>query len=314
VIPPTIAVEIAAPDGESPHLSVLLEACSRAAPGPCAKAGEPSEGVAPTAAIVTWEAGGHLRARVEVGTRAGGKPTWSTRTLSFRAEDAEVERWRTVGLVIATLASAGGDPEPTGAAAVPPAAAAAKPPSAGPAPAPVADGGSAPWPWIWIDGTLVAGPATDDGVWRVGGSLRGEIAARSVPALALLSLRYLARPADDAGVAVQWASGSVGFGVHVAPWGGELRLQGRLEVAAELVAASVGDPGTGETDSGSRWVAAARAGVDAVYMLGPSLGVLAGVDATIAQSGTLIRLRGDRALRALPFTMSPSLGVRVALP
>ena len=309
---PAVVVEIAPPHAASPYVATLIGACSEAVPkGDCvlASAGRDAQPPAPTA-IVGWDGPEHRSVHIEVGLPRAGRAEWRARDLAFRAEDLEVERWRSVGLVIATLVGDASAEEPP--SSVPPEttpAAIPRRPQSTPPPAP-----SPPEPaWIWLDVAGFVSPALDDGTWRGGASLRATHPFRSPPVVATAQIRYAARPADDAGLSVRWVAASLGVGAHLEV-GEAVVVELRAELLAELVAASVTDPIAGTTDSGHRWIPGARAGVDAAWMLHRNLGVLVGLDASLLQSGTLVHLRDQRAGRAPPLSFAPILGVRVALP
>jgi hypothetical protein len=54
-------------------------------------------------AIVRWDEG-ELHVRIELGTKNQDEARWRSRDLHFSAADERLERWRTAGLTIATLA------------------------------------------------------------------------------------------------------------------------------------------------------------------------------------------------------------------
>jgi hypothetical protein len=81
----------------------VLEACNAAiVSGTCeldTSASEPGRALA----IVRWESEGRRSVRIEVGLRAEERADWSVREMEFSARDPARERWRSVGLVLATL-------------------------------------------------------------------------------------------------------------------------------------------------------------------------------------------------------------------
>jgi hypothetical protein len=100
-----IAIEIAVADASSPYAPALVRACNQAmeALARCTLATE-NESTSPAAvAVVSWRDADHLAVEIEVGVRHASRSDWFTRKLVFHASDAEVERWRAVGLVIATM-------------------------------------------------------------------------------------------------------------------------------------------------------------------------------------------------------------------
>jgi hypothetical protein len=104
---PHIAIEIAEPSASlaPPALATALErACSVAVhDGDCTLEREGLDEERTTVAIVRWD-DDERNVRIELGTRSGKEPRWTSRSLGFRDADERIERWRTVGLTIATLA------------------------------------------------------------------------------------------------------------------------------------------------------------------------------------------------------------------
>src|SRR5439155_16058043 len=123
----------------------------------------------PAIAIVAWDDEGHLAVRVEVGLRRGDQSEWLARQVSFRDSDAEIERWRAVGLIIATLvgeASSGAGASAPSPLVAEPARAAERPP-----PPPIAPLFS-PRPARWcFDLGLDLARGTTDALGARGGSL-----------------------------------------------------------------------------------------------------------------------------------------------
>lgn len=81
----------------------MLEACNAAVvSGTCeldTAASEPGRALA----IVRWLGSERQSVRIEVGLRAADRAEWSVRELAFSPRDPARERWRSVGLVLATL-------------------------------------------------------------------------------------------------------------------------------------------------------------------------------------------------------------------
>ncbi|MEJ7731123.1 MAG: hypothetical protein WKG00_18145 [Polyangiaceae bacterium] len=312
---PVVAIELAAENVPRGTIDALLDACTGAlSQGTCVAASsvDPAQPVAATV-LVSWEDGDRQRVRIELGKPGADRDAWLRREIVFRPEDAERERWRATGLVIATLAGdAGVDPgRPPTPPAAPPVApsrreAPSRPPHRGAASARHRT-------WVWLDVAAAVSPALDDGSWRAGASLRAGVPVWSTPLFGLAALRYAVRPLDDAGLAVQFASGSLGGGLYLTP-APALSLQARVEILAELIAASARDPETDASDSGSRWIGGARVGIDGAWMLSPGVGLLAGVDVTLLQSATDIRMAGRAAATVPAASFAPALGIRLGLP
>src|SRR5258708_28666544 len=101
---PAVVVEMHASDASSSYAQVLVDACTEGLRdgGVCALdagTGDSSRAVA----IVSWDGIHRSAAKIDVGVRRGAHADWLTRNVTFAASDAEVERWRSVGLIIATL-------------------------------------------------------------------------------------------------------------------------------------------------------------------------------------------------------------------
>jgi hypothetical protein len=313
VLLPTVAIEVVQPEGASAATGTMVDACTRAlAEGRCALAGQATAPVTVTA-IVTWDSERHERARIEVGAAGRERGAWQIREVAFLPQDDDPERWRTVGLVVGTLAGRVRelDERPAPPAAPNPVRVPAG--RAGAAHAAVVPTSATPRPSAgWIDAAGLFAPGLDDGSWRFGAQLRGALSLRVVPVFGFLSLRYAVRPEDDAGLGVQWATGGAGAGLHVEA-GPALAIQPHAELLAELVRASVGDANQAE-DAGSRWVFGARFGIDLVWRIRPPVSVFVGADATVLQRDTVIGVRGAAVARAEGFGFSPLLGARVNLP
>ena len=117
--PAPIVIEMTASDAALPYAQVLVSACSSSVHdrGPCAL-GDVTGESARVVVIVSWEGTGHFAAKIEVGVRQGTRADWRTRRVSFDATDQEIERWRSVGLIIATLVGEAGsernaEPQPS---------------------------------------------------------------------------------------------------------------------------------------------------------------------------------------------------------
>ncbi|HEX7670438.1 MAG TPA: hypothetical protein VF395_12670, partial [Polyangiaceae bacterium] len=105
---PMVMVEIAPPEPPADLARALVDACSAAVRvGSCSRADGATAAAVPkgtAAAMVRWETAEGRRVRIEVGVTGEGQPAGRVRSLEFAATDPLVERWRSVGLTIATLA------------------------------------------------------------------------------------------------------------------------------------------------------------------------------------------------------------------
>ncbi len=311
---PPVVIELGPADAASPHAAALIRACTEAASGGECRTGTPDETGARAVVIVSWD-GGRRQARIEIGMNQSGKNRWVNRRLSFNETDPEPERWRAVGLVIGALVGeTEREAEQEKAAPVPAAKPESKPtpkprtePAAPPPEPPAPPARAATRLWLGVDG--IAGPALDDGTWRLGA---GAIAVYDVPGLPVLgsvAARYVARPADDRDVDARWLGLSLGLGLRHHPMPAP-RLEGRAEAILERLEASVGG---GRRDSAGRWYP----GMRLLLGVGPELGdwgvLLASGEITGITQGTLVTLENQRVGRAPPLTWALSLGARLRL-
>lgn len=269
---PTVAVEVAPPPASPQRLLALLDACSAALPaGSCRSADELA--AAPAAsAHVTWIDASNVRIEVEI---AGGEPARLTRDFAFESGDPPLQRFRTVGLAIATLVDElrvrnerALAPPDEGASETTPAAppitapapespqspvpAPKTPLSASPKAVPVAPRASRPpenTTGVEVGGLvgtgLVSGPA------RVGLYLRAVHDVDSLPVYAGLDLAY-ASLTSSSDPRVTWNEFALGGGVHLSA--SNLRFELGLSALLRRTHASAADPATGVEDSGDSWL------------------------------------------------------------
>jgi hypothetical protein len=312
VTPDVAIVELAAPAASPEHAKAMVDACATAsASARCALA--PAEEARIIASISLSD--GDLAARIEV-RLARGDGEAVVRSLRFSREDAVLERYKAIGLVVGTLA------EGMVAEATAPVAderpeenepekrerhAPEEKREKGPAPPP-------PAPPVVVDAVALVGSALDDGSARAGLALRGAYVFDGLPLLLGTSFRYAVRPADEAGLEVHWIGGTVGIGTALPLGVREVVFDARLELVAELLLATVSEPFTGASDATSRWVGGGRLSAHIAYMPTRSFGVVGGIDGTLVQSGTVVKIREERSGRVPPYSLAGSLGVRFAFP
>ena len=209
-------------------------------------------------AIVRLAAGDRIR--IELGRRDQQPTSWRVRELWFHSADPELERWRAVGLAIATLFGES-EPQP-----VPPAAGGAASVTPGEEP-PRADESAAPG--------SIAAPSIEPA--EVGPSRRGAEPVARPPELADFAGES---PARHTQWAPQPSTGAfVGLGIVAGPalrdfglrWGGSARL-GWVSPEGWLAALSLSYSRHGEPDSGAvSWLHLAAA-VGRRFELGPVWG------------------------------------------
>lgn len=347
---PLIAIEIAAPatargarpddPGGTEVRRTLLASCEAAVAEAAECVIATSEQEATVLALVFWRGPNHIR--VEVGLGSSRVP-WAIRELEFSSRDPAMEKWRTVGYTVGSLAgealaadvpradgsdkgeqqSSAGESEQEKRANGTSAAAAAEPgKSASPqsvvteaAAAPsVRDAGAVSEPveldagaWSLAAAALV-GPGV--GPVRVGGSLRVNRAFHGPYATAAGT--YAIDVADSRHVSAQRFALSAGGGYEWAPgYGFAIAVRG--ELMAEFLAAHVDDPLSGRSDGRSRWSAALNAGLEVVRTVTGPVSVFVGMDATIRTNRTDIHVGSVDVASAPMADVTALLGARFAL-
>lgn len=316
-----IAVEIAPLDVRRDEVQVLLAACTRAAAdAECVLASEAPPGGAAAVAIVTWQ--GESEAFVEVGMRREGRPVWRSRTVNFAANDELVERWRTLGFVVGTLArnELAGDTEPEPTA---PTERSTNPPPVAPSPPPVSVRPPPPEKPSKKPGAALAaidlgaevGPGLGSGV-RSGGLLRTRLPLQD-PLRAILSLKYVEQNGSlpdgrwfTLGAGLAWAHGTPRAELSVALEGRVERFEAkyeRLDVSVPVVV-------QGAT---SFWITGVASHVNAVWMAMPTLGLYVSGDAAWMFARTRIQVvsanGSERNLTDGPLRLGAGAGIRLRL-
>jgi hypothetical protein len=272
---PMVMVEIAPPDPPAALAQALLDACSAAVrAGRCVLDDPASKAESVAVAIVRWDDAGDRHAHVEVGMRNTGEPMWSTRNLDFGDADPPIERWRTVGLTIATLAGemvarveqpkASTEPQPA-AGHVEGASSNGDHPDEAPTGVGGRPGSQKPSSreTRWIGGTLGVGPGLDDGSLRWGGWADIGWRPLPLPLFLRLSLGVAVRPRDVHGLSVQWETATLGLGGIVG--NGPVTLEPRLAASLDAVHAAVADSTSQREDSGTRVGFGVHAGAEALF-------------------------------------------------
>jgi len=309
--------------------TALVDACSQAATGTeCRLVRDAPSGPYSAIAIVTWEEGD--KARVEVGVRRDPISEWRTRELTFQSGDVELERFRTVGFVIGSLATAPHDETAKPTTVLPEAGkppVVAKPPAApkssrepkpasAPSPVPVIVASEPPAQgrtkaelsrgWIGLVGTI--GGGLDHGPARYGGRFGAGI--RIVPHLAaIVSAGASVRGRDAQGMTAQWLDAGCGLNVAIFPPASH-HLELRGEVIVEQFSAEAEK--NNEHDSRLRTAAAARVGADGVLAVAAPLSLFAGVETTF-RSATIVHVGGVNAGATRYVEFGAVLGARLEL-
>src|SRR5450631_909950 len=101
---PLVVVEVPAQDRTAPETSALIEACTAGlGSGRCELTQAGNADSVSAVAIVSWRDKERLSALVEVARVRQPSESWRSEELRFKPEDRQVERFRTLGLAIATL-------------------------------------------------------------------------------------------------------------------------------------------------------------------------------------------------------------------
>ena len=304
---PFVAVHVEPSPVDPRDLVVLLEACTSALPRGKCYADTTAESEPPAAlASVRWvdEWSAHIDAHVG-GTRSSAL----TRELTFSREDARRERFRSVGLAIATILDelrVGREPDvapSAGTAAVdatlgasasgPPAPTEAPPPPKAPpprAPAPHASGaadavpsagrGDAPLPARF--GSVEVGGAVGTGLAgasaRVGGYARVSHDLGAVPLYVDLRGSYALTTSNDV-PSVSWLDAGVGVGAHLGVR--TLRLELGIRALFDRTRATAPNPKTGSDDTAGSFTPGVGVDVRGTWPDSSRLAATVGLDSTL---------------------------------
>jgi hypothetical protein len=295
---------------EPPEVLVasMVEACQKAVgDGECHLVREAPQGPYRAIAILTWD--GPDKVRIEVGLRREVGTEWRTRALTFQPEDVELERFRSVGFVVGTLASEEEAPAPTPEVKPPPPV--APPPKAvSPAPTPApppSEPPARPASSIGLVGTL--GGALDEGPPRYGAAVRGRFGLAPWIGIAA-SVGASVRPKDEHGLALIFLDAGVGAGLVLArprPIGWELTL----EAAVENFRADADS--AGESDAQQRTLPVARAELDVVWAVASPIELLLGGNVLARPASTTIVVGGESVGSTGIVEVGLTAGARLAL-
>jgi hypothetical protein len=312
MLPAAVVVEIAPKDAASPYAGTLLAACTGAVrvPAGCVVEGK-TERVRPAAvAIVSWSDAERRKVRIEVGTESAERSQWVARDISFQPSDQEVERWRSVGLLIASLVgevlhepdSSKGETDARPSA---PADRDRATPSASVSVAsepPAAERRSS---------RLDAGFLFGASPVFLGVSLR-PARLLGYNWLAAARLDYANQATLPSGFYLTWAAGGLGFGIASAPNVPHVSVDARIEGNIRYLRAAVTLGGM--SDHTSQWSFGARLTANAGWMWSSSLGFFVSLSALQMSNGVVIRLRGQTVERLPALSGDACAGVRLALP
>jgi hypothetical protein len=326
---PLVAVHVDPSPADPREFAVLLESCSRALPrGECRSDLEPA-GESPAAfAAVRWldEWQAHIDARVD-----GVSARSLTRDLTFSRDDARRERFRSVGLAIATIVDelrVGQGPNAT--APVPATAPAADtetaPPVAGtparaavpstPTPARGDSAGTSPAP---ADTNSRAHLARLDvgglaGTGLASGPLRVGVYARFTYDLGVLPVYVDARGSyalttSGATPYVTWLDLGLGAGARASI--SALRLELGLRALVCRTSASATDPETGESDTAASVVPGLGVDVRATWPESSALAATLGADSSWLLRAVRVTNAGREVGRVNAYNVGMVAGLRL---
>lgn len=307
-----VVIDLGVADAPRESVQVLVEACTQAArETECHLVRDAPEGPYAAIAIVTWEAGDRIR--IEVGVRRQGGAEWRSRELTFQPGDLEVERYKSVGFVIGTLATAQ-DPEGSVPSTEP---RAQEPVREEPPPEPLPPAPSEPRPpreestplQGWVSVSAVAARAFSKGAPRLGGSFRVGVRITSGVSV-MVSAGASTRPRDAAGLLLAWLDTGIGLGFSL----GEAtssRVELRADVLVERLSAEARS--SSDVDAAGRTQPAARLGVDGVWQLVTPFALVAGAELLGRPSATDFRVGGRHAGTTGMLEVGGVLGARLDL-
>jgi hypothetical protein len=269
------------PPAPSPALAeAMVDACTEAARVERCAVDDKTE--QPDATVV-WASGSVVR--VELAPKSDGGPS-RFRELSFRSRDRELDRWHSIGLVVAALAT--DSPMPSGAEEFP-----ATPPP----PPPAADSPRGSAAALWMSGGAALGTGLEPGPPRLGGWARVSYLPRATSLFVSVGADALVASRGEDNVRPTWLDLTAGVGVKLDILRLDLAVRPQVDVVVERVAADVID--AGETASGSRFVAGLSARIDVVWPARSPVALVGGFLGSWLTGGTAIRVR-ERNVASFP--------------
>ena len=293
-----VFIELPTSDAPPSAAAALINACRASAAGrSCELSVSARSAESDVVASVDFVDAEQRLATIRIGLGQLPGRTWQTRRMEFRPADDTVERWRSVGLVIGTLAADYTQQRPERPVE------AATPVRETPPPFTGARGRS-----LSIDAGLVGGIALNGAPWSGGPHARASLFPWRAPVAITLALRYEKDLEGGQDFDLEVGSGSVGAAGR---WLlGPIGLQPRLELLRQLIVLSAKDAATGAVQSRGRWHTGARAGLDADIHLTGGFFVVGGVDATWVDAPTAIEVRNVSEGELPSLAVTANVGLR----
>jgi hypothetical protein len=330
---PVLIVELPTTDTTRADAVALVEACSAGlgGEGRCelAPGNTPADGIA----IVSLRGDGALGALVEVGNRRGETRAWRSQELRFQRQDARVERFRTLGLAIATLYTEARLEEPSALSEskreqrATPTATDGKRPSAAPKSAEVSEPAEATGARnrqssnasMKSRGWLSVGPVTAydhelPSAFRYGGQLSLASAPLDLPLFASLGGSYAVGRIPESElsspVSLSWATIGTGLGGYL-PLGRDIQLRVSLQGVLVKLEAHGSDAAQGEQES-QRWLMGGQAGFELVAWASRRWGASVGPQLQQLTGATTIAVHGRpiATVAALSLQLAASFELR----
>lgn len=247
----------------------------------------PAAAATPTARV-TWSS--PTTADVEVTSQDGVHRR--VRHIAFRPSDAEMERWKALGLVVASLVTT----------------------EEGSAPREVGSDKAMRLPRrarndVWMGLGALLGNGTRPGPLRYGGWLSAGYQVAGLPAFVSLGSSYALEGANANGIRAQWATFSIGGGARLESTPLRLLVRPGLEVSFQRMSAqSEKHPDLAPT-SGSRWVPATHAVVTLCWPAHSAIAVTLGALGSFATGATGVRDNGVEVASFPSFGYALTLGI-----
>jgi hypothetical protein len=288
---PVVVVQGLPPSPE--YRTAVLSSCSEALKyRSCLSPDEQDQSApAPLAtAVITWpdDGGRHARVTVERFDALGNRRI--DRDTRFADRDPLVERFRTIGLVIAAL---------IGESEFPRYGAEADESRDEPALA------TRLATRHWIGLAALGGPGLDDGTLRFGADIRAGAAVSSAFFLQAAASHAL-RPQGEQKIDVRWTTAAVGAGIRTALPNVDLALRAHFELMLEYLHASTS--GAGLAGGGSKTRPGVRCGGEILWPAKGPLGFTLGLSAWSLPGGTAVQIDQQKVGSSRWFSYAGFLG------